>query len=125
MFRYATVQLALAATTLTFLPAQRVLAFPPPDNTPPAAVTTLSVAATSYASISYSWTAVGDDGGGEGQCAGAGTAKSYDLRYSTAAPGSDPNPWFNAAIQATGEPAPSRSASAASRLAPPISRRSR
>jgi hypothetical protein len=31
---------------------------------------------------------------------------SYDLRYSTVAPGGDVNAWFNSATQATGEPQP-------------------
>jgi len=48
---------------------------PIPDATPPAAVTTLAVSATTQTSATLIWTAVGDDGHN-------GTADRYDIRYS-------------------------------------------
>ena len=47
---------------------------PPPDTTPPDAVTNLSVESSTHQSITLSWTATGDDGS-EGQ------ASTYDIRY--------------------------------------------
>lgn len=47
------------------------------DITPPAAITDLEVLRTGPRSIRLGWTAPGDDGS-------AGTAKSYEVRYSTA-----------------------------------------
>jgi hypothetical protein len=68
------------------------------DTVPPGAVTDLAVVSASVSAISLSWKAPGDDGD-------QGTAKSYDLRYSTspinaanfseatpAPPGGIPNP---------------------------------
>ncbi len=50
----------------------------PSDSTPPSGVTTLSAGSATDSSVTLTWTAVGDDGN-------AGTASSYDLRYSAAA----------------------------------------
>ncbi len=47
------------------------------DDVPPAAVADLAVEATTSGSVSLVWTAPGDDGD-------QGTARAYDLRYSTA-----------------------------------------
>ena len=69
---------------------------PRSDATPPAAVTTLTLGTITPTSVSLTWTAVGDDGN-------AGTATSYDLRYSTSA--IDVGNW-ETATQVTGEPAP-------------------
>ncbi len=67
------------------------------DTTPPAAITDLSVASSTSASVSLSWTAPGDDGTN-------GTARSYDLRYSTG-PINSGN--FNAATHVAGLGSPS------------------
>jgi hypothetical protein len=85
---------------------------------PAAAVSDLAVAATPYGGVALTWTAVGDDGGGPGQCTGAGRATSYDLRYSPIAPGGDLNAWFNGATQATAEPSPLQCGSAESMCIP-------
>jgi len=69
---------------------------PPPDTTPPAAITNLSAIALNARSITLNWTAVGNDGN-------VGTAASYDARYSTSAI-TVAN--FAAATQLAGEPAP-------------------
>jgi hypothetical protein len=51
--------------------------------------------------VTMVWTAPGDDGV-------IGRAAQYDLRYSQAAiSGTDTLTWWNAAVQATGEPLPS------------------
>ena len=70
----------------------------PPDTTPPAAVTDLTVdyAVTAYDSVTLTWTATGDDGYD-------GTATLYDIRYSTI-PITDEN--FDNALSAQGEPVP-------------------
>jgi len=68
----------------------------PPDVTPPAAISDLSVTSVDDKSVQLSWTAPGDDGT-------AGLATGYDLRYSTA-PIDDGN-WDQAAPVA-GLPAP-------------------
>ena len=69
---------------------------PPADITPPAAVTTLAAGTPTSTSLTLTWTAVGDDGG-------TGTAKTYDLRYSTPAINASN---FASATQVTGEPMP-------------------
>lgn len=66
------------------------------DTTAPAAITNLSLSDATVSSIKLTWTAPGDDGS-------AGTATSYDIRFSTALI-TDSN--FSAATQAVGEPAP-------------------
>ncbi|NUN48410.1 MAG: fibronectin type III domain-containing protein [Candidatus Brocadiae bacterium] len=70
---------------------------PPPDLTPPAAVTDLEVTAFSSVSATLRWTAPADDGDS------GGAASSYDLRYSTA-PIDEAG--FEAATPVTGVPAP-------------------
>ncbi|HTD80915.1 MAG TPA: Ig-like domain-containing protein, partial [Thermoplasmata archaeon] len=57
---------------------------PPPDTTPPARITDLGVTVTGTQSVSLHWTAPGDDGT-------AGTATSYDARYSSSGPLTDAN----------------------------------
>ncbi|MBI2933138.1 MAG: hypothetical protein HYY16_15955 [Planctomycetes bacterium] len=76
-----------------------------PDITPPAAVTTLGVAAVNATTVTLGWTAPGDD-------AGTGTATAYDIRYSTAPITTDAN--FLAATAATGAPVPSAAGTAES-----------
>lgn len=71
------------------------------DTTPPAAVTDLTAASTTESSITLTWTAPGDDGN-------AGTAGSYDVRYSTSEI-TDSN--WESATQAMNVPTP-RAASA-------------
>ncbi len=68
----------------------------PADTTPPAAVTDLAVSGLSASSISLTWTSTGDDGS-------AGTAASYDLRYSTS-PITSAN--FGSATTVSNEPIP-------------------
>lgn len=75
-----------------------------PDITAPAAVTDLSLSNPSGSSMTVSWTAPGDDGN-------AGTAASYDLRYSTS---NTINTDWASATAATGEPTPSAAGSAES-----------
>lgn len=76
---------------------------PPPDTTPPAAVTNLASAPGNGAGqLILSWTAPGDDG------AAGGPAAQYDIRYSNA-PINSSN-WVNAA-QISGEPTPATPAS--------------
>jgi hypothetical protein len=48
----------------------------PPDTTPPSAISTLKITIKTSKSITLAWRAPGDDGS-------TGTAKSYDIRYST------------------------------------------
>lgn len=69
---------------------------PTPDTTAPAAVTNLTAPNPGPSSIGLSWPAPGDD-------AYAGTATSYDVRYSTST--ITESNWA-LATQATGEPAP-------------------
>ncbi len=69
---------------------------PPPDATPPAAVTNLAGGSPSQTSILLTWTAVGDDGA-------SGRAALYDIRYA-AAPITGAS-WGSAA-QVQGEPPP-------------------
>lgn len=66
------------------------------DGTAPAAVADLTVTGTTASTVSLSWTSPGDDGS-------AGTATSYDLRYSQSTINSGN---FSGASQATGEPTP-------------------
>ncbi len=66
------------------------------DATPPAAITTLAVTATTGSTMALRWNAPGNDGS-------TGTAASYDIRYSTS-PITSAN--WTTATQATGEPAP-------------------
>ncbi len=66
------------------------------DTTPPAAITDLSTVSSTSASVTLSWTAPGDDGNN-------GTARSYDLRYSTSSINSGN---FNAATNVPGIGAP-------------------
>ncbi len=67
------------------------------DSTAPSATSNLSIQSTAGTSITLAWTAPGDDGG-------AGTAASYDVRYST----SDiTSVNWSSATQATSEPTPS------------------
>lgn len=68
----------------------------PTDTIPPATISNLSASATSARSITLSWTAVGDD-------ASAGTASSYDIRYSTLTITSAN---WGSSTQASGEPTP-------------------
>ena len=67
------------------------------DSTPPAAVNDLQTTAATALSITLEWTAPGDDGN-------TGTARSYNLRYSTA-PITGNN--FNNATPVTNLPSPS------------------
>ena len=69
------------------------------DTTPPAAVI-LAATASNLTSVTLSWTATGDDGL-------AGTASSYDVRYSSTSPFS----WASA-TPVVGEPSPQPSGSA-------------
>jgi hypothetical protein len=70
--------------------------FGAPDTTAPAAVTDLAASGPTSSTITLTWTAPGDDGN-------AGTATSYDIRYSTAMI-TEAN-WSSAA-QCTEEPSP-------------------
>jgi subtilisin family serine protease len=74
---------------------------PPVDTTPPETVATLEIdpGATTSESITVSWLAPGEDGAGSG-----GAAFLYDVRYSTGAIFQDED--FDAATEASGEPAP-------------------
>jgi hypothetical protein len=81
-------------SSISNVPTQTTL--PPPDTTAPAAVANLAATSPTVNSITLTWTAPGDD-------ANTGTAAQYDIRYSTAA--ITPANW-DAATQATGEPAP-------------------
>ena len=67
-----------------------------PDSSPPDAITTLTTGSVSATSVQLTWTAPGDDGA-------AGTATSYDVRYSTST--ITEGNWA-AATQASGEPSP-------------------
>ncbi len=75
-----------------------VNAYSPPsaDVTPPSQITDLGIASTTATSVTLSWTAPGDDGN-------QGTAKSYDIRYSTSAI-DDAN--FNIATTVVNPPTP-------------------
>ncbi len=69
----------------------------PPDVTPPAAITNLTISKIDARSIELTWTAPGDD-------ANTGQASQYDIRYATTAIASNAD--FAAATQVTGVPAP-------------------
>jgi formylglycine-generating enzyme required for sulfatase activity len=69
---------------------------PPPDTTPPSAVTNLSASGIEAHSLTLTWKASGDDGM-------TGTATEYDVRYSTS---SITNTTWDAATPATEEPNP-------------------
>lgn len=71
---------------------------PSGDTTAPAAVVDLRAVSASTNSITLAWTAPGDD-------ASTGTARSYDVRFTTAGP-ITADAQFNAAAQAVGESAP-------------------
>ena len=66
------------------------------DPTPPATVTDLAGSGSGLASVTLTWTATGDDGT-------TGTARSYDVRYSTS-PITDAS--WPTATHAVGEPSP-------------------
>jgi len=74
---------------------------PPPDSISPADVTDLVASTgTSNGTVDLTWSAPGDDGN-------TGTATTYDVRYQLATLGPlDTETEWNAASQATGEPAP-------------------
>jgi hypothetical protein len=72
---------------------------PPPDVTPPAAVTTLTVVSTSLAGAVVRWQAPGDDGFSNGPAAG------YDFRYALT-PITEAN--FADALQVANEPPPNQ-----------------
>jgi hypothetical protein len=72
------------------------------DVTAPAAVTNLAASSPTGSSVALSWTAPGDSGT-------AGTATTYDIRYSTSAI-TDGN--WGSATQVTGEPAPAAAGTA-------------
>ncbi len=74
------------------------------DTSTPAAVTDLATGVVTSSSVVLSWTAPGDDGS-------AGTASSYDVRYSTSTI-TEAN-WASA-TQASGEPSPQVAGSAES-----------
>ena len=64
-------------------------------------------------SVTLNWTAPGDDGN-------AGTATSYQMRYSTTPVGADTLSWWNAATALTGLPAPQIAGSAETFTTPPL-----
>lgn len=65
----------------------------------------VDVARSQTVGVTMTWTAPGDDGL-------VGRASQYDLRYSqNAIVGTDTLSWWNAAVQATGEPLPGISGS--------------
>lgn len=66
------------------------------DKIAPAAITDLGVVGVTHNTVSFTWTATGDDGN-------QGTASRYDLRYA-AAPINGEN--WSSALQADGEPTP-------------------
>ncbi len=71
--------------------------FSVPEGIPPAPITDLAAAPTALG-VALAWTATGDDGA-------SGTAKRYDIRYSTTGPILT-DAQFSVATQATGEPRP-------------------
>ncbi len=80
---------------------------PPPDTIPPADVTDLAASTgSSNGTVDLAWTAPGDDDN-------TGTATTYDVRYQLASLGPlDTETEWDAASQATGEPAPQPAGSA-------------
>lgn len=75
-FRESYLRIAVFALFPLILPGCSEESGPKPDTTPPAAIQDLEVAAVSDSSVVLTWTATGDNGG-------AGTAREYDVRYST------------------------------------------
>lgn len=75
------------------------------DTTAPDAVLDLVAEEGAFASISLTWTAVGDDGGGA-SCIGAGSATRYDVRFSVSPILDDGD--FDVATPLDGEPVPSQ-----------------
>ena len=73
---------------------------PTPDTTPPSTVNDLETKNASMASLTLTWTSVGDDGI-------IGTASSYDIRYRAGTPITSSN--WNTATQCTNEPVPASS----------------
>lgn len=88
--------------TYTLASAFEVVAAPPPDTTPPAAITNLVTSDPTSNSVILNWTAPGDDGA-------AGTASSYDIRYSTDIIAEAD---WGSASQCSGEPVPQAAGSA-------------
>jgi hypothetical protein len=74
----------------------------PDDTTAPAAITTLATGTVTAHTVILTWTAVGDDGA-------TGTAKQYDIRYSTATITADN---FASASAVSGEPTPTAAGTA-------------
>ncbi len=67
------------------------------DKTAPAAISDLAIVNVTNSSLELSWTAPGDDGN-------SGTAKGYDLRYSTTTISTETD--WESAIEASNEPTP-------------------
>ena len=76
---------------------------PPTDTTAPSMINTLAVGNPTTASVTLTWTAVGDDGT-------TGTATSYDIRYRAGTPITTSN--WGSATPCTGEPVPQASGNA-------------
>jgi hypothetical protein len=74
----------------------------PGDTTAPAAITVLTTAGVTVNSVDLAWTAPGDDGS-------TGTARTYDIRYSTATI-TEGN--WGSATQVSGEPTPAAAGTA-------------
>jgi hypothetical protein len=92
--KYQTLDFASDSSWDEFLSALRAAL--PPESVPPAAVTDLAAGNATADSINLTWTAPGDDGN-------TGTARTYDVRYSTSTI-TDAN--WGSATRATGEPSP-------------------
>ena len=73
-----------------------------PDNEPPSTINNLAFLEATYNSVSFAWTATGDD-------LSAGTASEYDIRYSTSSILTSED--WDDAIQVQNEPAPQVSGS--------------
>ena len=67
------------------------------DKTAPAAISDLAIVNVTNSSLELSWTAPGDDGN-------SGTAKAYDLRYSTTTLSTEID--WQSAIEVSNEPTP-------------------
>jgi hypothetical protein len=103
-----TVTLSLSdteATELDVSSTQQVTFDPASDTTAPSAVADLSASDPTINSITLSWTAPGDD-------ENAGTATTYDIRYSTSNINNESK--WNSATQASDEPTPSAAGSSES-----------
>ncbi len=85
---------ALNFSALSNVPSKKTLL--PPDQTAPAAVTTLAKTSAASTGVTLTWTAVGDDGT-------TGRATRYDLRYALSP---ITTATWAAAIPANNEPAP-------------------